>query len=321
MPLDGGSGMKIMFDTGDIHPRHRADYWVAAVTDTFIPIGIDNYDRHAFSARYEAVDVGQVSLSRFRGTEQTFVRPPELIRDGDADFYVAVLHRAGSVSLDHNGHTEGPLHGSISLLDVTRPYRVELAGELDIIDVFIPRADLDRALGPARRAAGLSLGPDQACTALIRDFFIGCWTSGDAFSPAVADRMATVGVDLLAAGFAEKLGRDPPGNESVASVVYRAKSAIDSRLSDASLDTTMVAQDLKISPRRLQEIFRAEGLSVDGWIWERRLTKAYKLLSDPACAGLAIAIIAYRCGFSSQAHFSRRFRQRFGCSPTERRSL
>ncbi|MGI3902392.1 MAG: helix-turn-helix domain-containing protein [Janthinobacterium lividum] len=313
--------MKTVFNTSDIHPRHRADYWVSAVTDSFIPIAIENYDRRTFSGRYEAFDLGPVWMSRFRGTEQTYVRPPELIRDSDPDFYVAVIHRAGLLSSDHNGHRQGPLHGSISLLDVTKPYRVELAGELNVINAFIPRADLDRAMGPARCAAGLNIGADQPSMALIRDFFIGCFTSGDAFSPAVADRMARVGVELVAAGFAERLGRDPPKNEGACATVYRAKSVIDSRLGDSQLDTVALAHELKISPRRLQEVFRAEGLCVDGWIWERRLTQAHRLLSDPACGALAVATIAYRCGFISQAHFSRRFRQRFGLCARDLRSM
>ena len=295
--------MKTMFDTGAVHPRHRVDVWRAAVTDTFVPIAIEDHDPHTFSARYEAHSVGSISLSRFCGTEQTFVRSPELIRDRDADFYVAVIHQAGALSLDHNGQAEGSMEGSISLIDVTKPYRVHFAGELDIIDVIIPRVDFDRAMGAARGAVGLSIRPDQASATLIRDFFSGVKRSGNAFAPAVADRMAAVGVELLAAGFMERLGRDPPKNEGAAAVVYRAKVVVDSRLSDPKLDTNAVAQALKISPRRLQEVFRVEGLSVDSWIWERRLSYAHRLLSNPACDALAVAIIAYRSGFQSQAHF------------------
>ena len=313
--------MRERFDTDDVHPRHRVDVWRAAVTDTFLPIAVDDYDPRAFSARYEAFDVGSLSLSRFSGTEQTFVRPPALIRNRHADVYVAVIHKGGRLSSDHNGRTDGPMEGSITLLDMTKPCRVHFADRLDIIDVFIPRAHLDRAMGSTRGAVGLSISPDQASAALIQDFFSGMLRSGDAFAPAVADRMATIGVDLLAAGFAERLGREPPRNEGASAVVYRAKVVIDGRLSELDLDTTAVARALRISLRRLQEAFRMEGLSVDAWIWDRRLTNAHRLLSDPACGALAISTIAYRCGFASQAHFSRRFRQRFGQSPTEARSL
>lgn len=312
--------MKATFNTKDLHPRHRIDGWRAAISDTFVPNAVEDHDPHAFSACYEAVDVGSLSLSHFRGTEQSFVRPPDLIHDRDADFYVAVIQTAGALSLDHNGQTGGPFEGSISLVDVTKPYRVHFGGELGIVDVFIPRADLDRAMGSTRGAVGLSIGSDQASAVLIREFFSGMMRSGDAFAPAVAARMATVGVDLLAAGFAERLGRDPPKNEGAAAIVYRAKSVIDRRLRDPDLDTAAVARALRLSPRRLQEVFRMEGLSVDAWIWDRRLTAAHRLLSDPACGALAIATVAYRCGFTSQAHFARRFRQRFGQSPTETRS-
>ena len=313
--------MRESFDTADVHPRHRFDIWRAAITDTFAPIAVEDYDPHGFSARYEATDVGSLALSHFRGTEQTFARSPALIRDRNADFYVAVIHRGGRLLSDHNGRTDGPLQGSITLLDITKPCRVHFADELDIIDVFIPRGDLDQALGSTRAAVGLSINPDQTSAALMQDFFSSMMRSGDAFTPAVAARMAGIGVDLLAAGFAERLGREPPKNEGAAAVVYRAKSVIDGRLHDPDLDTVAVARALQLSPRRLQEVFQSEGLSVDAWIWDRRLTHAYRLLSDAACGALAIGTIAYRCGFASQAHFARRFRQRFGQTPTETRAM
>jgi AraC family transcriptional regulator of arabinose operon len=48
-------------------------------------------------------------------------------------------------------------------------------------------------------------------------------------------------------------------------------------------------------------------------LWNHRLRVATKLLES---SGLSIADIAYRCGFKSQFHFSRRFRSFAGESPT-----
>ncbi|MGP4797585.1 helix-turn-helix domain-containing protein, partial [Psychrobacter sp. T6-3] len=52
------------------------------------------------------------------------------------------------------------------------------------------------------------------------------------------------------------------------------------------------------------------------WIWQRRLEAATRRLADPGCAHLPIGTLAFGCGFASQAHFSRRFKERHGMAPS-----
>jgi AraC family transcriptional regulator, positive regulator of tynA and feaB len=66
------------------------------------------------------------------------------------------------------------------------------------------------------------------------------------------------------------------------------------------------------SPRRLQELFHERGHHIADRTWTRRLT-------DPASLHLPIGTLAYDCGFTGQAHVSRRFRDRHGLSPQEYR--
>ncbi|WP_408581717.1 helix-turn-helix domain-containing protein [Burkholderia cenocepacia] len=53
------------------------------------------------------------------------------------------------------------------------------------------------------------------------------------------------------------------------------------------------------------------------YLWCQRLDRAHQILSASHGHGLRIEEVAWRCGFSSAAHFSRRFRERFGQTPTE----
>lgn len=90
-----------------------------------------------------------------------------------------------------------------------------------------------------------------------------------------------------------------------------------SRYGDPNLDPAAVAAGIGVSLRRLQEVFQGRERCVSEWIWDRRLDSAAKRLADPACAHIPIGTLAYDCGFSNQAHFSRRFRAQFGRSPSE----
>ncbi|MES9603980.1 helix-turn-helix domain-containing protein [Actinomadura sp. NPDC000929] len=77
---------------------------------------------------------------------------------------------------------------------------------------------------------------------------------------------------------------------------------------------------LGVSVRHLGRIFETAGTTPARHILERRLQRARDELASPAAARTTIADVAYRWGFSSQAHFARRFRARFGLTPSEARA-
>ncbi|MCJ2085548.1 helix-turn-helix domain-containing protein [Methylobacterium sp. E-005] len=64
-------------------------------------------------------------------------------------------------------------------------------------------------------------------------------------------------------------------------------------------------------------MFHEAGQHIADYIERRRLEMVARRLIDPSCAHIAIRILAYGCGFVSQAHFSRRFEDHFGVTPRE----
>jgi AraC-like DNA-binding protein len=66
-------------------------------------------------------------------------------------------------------------------------------------------------------------------------------------------------------------------------------------------------------------VFAARGLSVHRVIWDRRLERAEWTLGDPAQNHRRVLDVALELGFSGDAHFSRRFRRKFGLSPSSYR--
>ena len=100
----------------------------------------------------------------------------------------------------------------------------------------------------------------------------------------------------------------------------RVKVYIDEHLHDPALSPAVIAGAHCISTRYLQKLFKAEGLTVSGWIRERRLAGARRDLRDPARAEESITSIAARWGLSNSAHFSRTFRVAYGRTPSEVRA-
>jgi AraC-like DNA-binding protein len=98
--------------------------------------------------------------------------------------------------------------------------------------------------------------------------------------------------------------------------LHQLKAFIENNLHDESLSLQSAAVALDISPRYLNKVFEAEGDSFMRWTWNRRLERAREMLSASLERQNSITDIAFSCGFKNLSHFSRAFRERFGCPPS-----
>jgi AraC-like DNA-binding protein len=71
--------------------------------------------------------------------------------------------------------------------------------------------------------------------------------------------------------------------------------------------------------RYVQDLLTESGASFTERVLELRLAKAQAMLAQQRFDGMKVSDIAYTCGFNEVSYFNRRFRARFGCSPTEYR--
>jgi AraC-like DNA-binding protein len=101
----------------------------------------------------------------------------------------------------------------------------------------------------------------------------------------------------------------PLGRERRA--VARARRCIEERFADG-LSLTELAEHVALSPYYLLRVFRAEvGMPPHAYLDSVRIRRAQALLE----AGMALARVAAEIGFSSQSHFTRRFKQVIGVTP------
>lgn len=94
---------------------------------------------------------------------------------------------------------------------------------------------------------------------------------------------------------------------------------IDANLgSDVSL--AEVAEAAYLSPNYLSQLLKKQtGLAFVDWLTGRRMDRARELLAH---TNERVGTVAHQVGFSDEAYFTRRFKQRFGVAPTAyRRSM
>jgi len=99
--------------------------------------------------------------------------------------------------------------------------------------------------------------------------------------------------------------------------VYRY---IERNLHRQDLDVADIARGTSMSRAQLYRLFAAQETSVHGTLREKRLQKSMGYLKQPESEQLSIGAIAYACGFSDPAVFSKLFRQRFQLAPREVRA-
>ena len=101
---------------------------------------------------------------------------------------------------------------------------------------------------------------------------------------------------------------------------HGAMDLMKRELGDPSLSTVSMAQRLRISERRLQQVFQQRGESVSRCLWKMRLEYSRTALDARSDVPSSIGDVALMAGFNSFSHFSRSFKAAYGCTPRDYRS-
>jgi AraC-like DNA-binding protein len=99
----------------------------------------------------------------------------------------------------------------------------------------------------------------------------------------------------------------------------KLRNLFEQRCADSGFSPTVAAQELGISVRTLHAWLALDGCRFGAELLERRLERARMMLGS-GTSDRTIQEVAAMCGFVSAAHLSRRFRERYGVSPSQWRA-
>jgi AraC-like DNA-binding protein len=134
-------------------------------------------------------------------------------------------------------------------------------------------------------------------------------------------RLFGVLLDLVALSLSRRSRAQTTEAASFAdATVLALRRAIHERLREQGLTVATIAGAVGISERYVHKLFGRSGTTFSDYVMERRLDGAAADLRDQAMTDREIGAIAFDWGFSDLSHFTRRFKQRFGCRPRDWRS-
>ncbi|MDM0065065.1 AraC family transcriptional regulator [Variovorax sp. J31P207] len=239
--------------------------------------------------------------------------PVEDIDPGQGDCVYFKLITSGYVLVEQGSRLHRFDAGSMFALDPAEAFIESVPEQSSIIALRIPK-HLLQARGWKSSLGGL-ISPDMhpSDAAAIGDLVACIANQSNLPNPDMrswlGDQLLHI-VDVVLAA-----ARNLSARRSPKELIFRAKSHIRQNLGQEDLDASSVGAALNISAKHLQRLFRSQGTSVMRHVWQVRLEHAHTLLRTGASDATSVQGIAWQCGFSTAAHFSRVFKQRFGVSP------
>lgn len=95
------------------------------------------------------------------------------------------------------------------------------------------------------------------------------------------------------------------------------KAYIEARLDSLELSPATIARAFQVAPRTVQRLFETDGTSFTEFVLERRLARAYAALGNGNGDRQSIGDVALAAGFNNISYFNRRFRARYGTTPSD----
>lgn len=304
----------LRFSTKDFPPADRLPFWREEFGRQIIRLDIDSQDEAAFEAQAELRRMPGLGMIDCRVTPSSmFKRTKQSTADGNDDIVIFLAN--DGILRASNRRTE---------FDVDRGQAFCVRHEEEAA-IQVKAANWTGLMLDKRRMSALVSRLDQKIDKLISSTceplsllrgYLDLTRNSFAGSSAVGEIVASHIYELVAL----TLGANSEGRELAASGGVRAarlralKSAI---IADPTISLSVLAERHRVTPRYVQMIFEESGSTFTNFSTERRLQKAFVLLSSTRCDGLKIASIAMQCGFGDLSHFNRTFKRRFGATPSE----
>lgn len=268
----------------------------------------------AFFAEVTAWRLAGILLFDRRLAGVAHERSPERVRRDGFDHFTVQLVVEGQFHLDNGGGFVRVNPGQIALGDTSLPMRNRVTAAR-VITASVARDVLQAALGSTAGLHGRIIDEDKAL--LLADYMKSLAARAPDIGEADLPAVSRAFIDLLtvAAGAAE-LGR----GADLRRLEFARRESVK-RFIEANLEIELTAETIGdvtgVSRATLYRIFQPDG-GLSGIIQARRLVRVRAALGDLADER-SLAEIAHACGFKSESHMGRLFREAFAASPGEYR--
>jgi len=291
--------------------------WTDIVCQHMTEMDVGSERPEIYRASWRQFGLGTLDLNFITAMPQRVHRTPMMVSRGRSASYELVFMKRGSMVVRYRSGEEHVAEGDFALLRNMEPYEFICPGESialtahvwdDWVRRWLPNLDNFSSLPPAARQAWGR--PLAALFNTIDEVGLE-----DVVLPreTISDQIGAL-LGLMSATRSQAL------RSSHRALIGRIRAVMAERCEEPDLTPDSLAGNVGISKRHLHGLFAKVGSTFGKELIELRLVRASRYLRDGRYDALSASEIAYRVGFNDTSHFARRFKGRFGSSPSVFRS-
>lgn len=322
-PVSVEQQRRLTWDTQDVRPDEQFAFYREAICKAFMSLSPETTSRAPFLAKVESIRIGQAAINRVAFPVHTVRRSTADIASSTSNCYYLNLKLSGRCRIQQSGREVDLAPGQVGLFDSARQFALYFSnnGPLAVASFWVPHRQLHDRLPAGCDVDPTRLSDDPYLGHLIAETARSLNANAMEVAEEDSSRLFGVLMDLVALSLSRrKRVRAAESAGFVDATMLALRRAVHDRIRKPNLSVAEIAAAVGISERYVHKLFERAGRTFTSYVMECRLDGAARDLRDAAMASTNIGSIAFDWGFSDLSHFSRRFRQRFGCTPREWRS-
>lgn len=283
----------------------------------FQSVGTSRLDVHC-----TRMDAGEYKLGRLTANDAFgFRRSWQASRNDRSATTLIWFVRKGQMDVVYAGRRDRVRAGQCCFMLSSKAFYIEVledAGDSpDIVYLSAPSHKFHHALYDRVRM-GVACHAGRREVALAGET-LALFFAGEPLVPAHAENLIEVLLQGVVHSAELQFGCPTPPPSISEMRVAEIMRCINRDFTNPDLSVQMIANHCGISKRYVIMALKQKSICFSDMVWDRRIEAAAEWLADPAMAHHGINILAYRAGFKSAAHFSRKFKKRRGATPSDYR--
>lgn len=311
------------WNTVGVRPHEQFAYYREAICQAFMNLTPEPAAAPGFPASVKHVRLGTAAINHVSFPEHVVRRSAADIAASDRSCFYLNLKLAGRCRIQQDGRVISLSPGQVGIFDSDRQFALlhDRGPQLRVASFWVPAEVLRERLPASFDVAAARLSDDPYVGHLIAETARALSDGALRMTEDEGVRLFRALIELVAVSLSRRSRAGAAESESLADATALAvKRAIHRRVREPGLAVADVAGAVGISERYVHKLLARSGSSFTEYLIAHRLDGAARDLADPAMADRAIGAIAFDWGFSDLSHFTRRFKQRFGCRPRDWRA-
>jgi AraC-like DNA-binding protein len=302
--------------------KHTFETEIAAVWD---PVEIDFLDpptRLQVSSRLASI--GPLSVVSSKASRHVVTRSEKRRHRDREPFVFCYMQVSGGYSIEHDARSSVLRRGDMLVYDNRSPYRQQsLTATQRTHSIRIPRSLVPAPEKVLRAALGRPLRSRQSPLVSTSFGYLHSLLSGPLLESASdAAALTPVVTELIGVLCETAAGPSARIDDSLdATLRIRVVQFVRDHVADPDLTPASIAAAHHVSVRHLYGVMAGHSVSLHDLIQGLRLASCRRDLADPLLVGMPVWRIAHRWGFTGPSHFSRVFREAYGMTPREWRTM